>query len=499
MIHFPPLPPRGMNIFSGLLVMAGCVAAPGPDSAVVEDRIHRVENGLLPYHGVPDQEPFALEDRLRFYQVPGVSVAVINDGRLEWARAWGEAEAGSGIPATPETLFQAASISKPVMAVGALRLVEEGVLSLDENVNGTLRSWRLPENGYTRSEGVTLRRLLSHSAGTTVHGFPGYADGDEVPSIIQVLDGAGPANTAPVRVDTIPGSLWRYSGGGSSVVQLMMMDALDRPFPELMDDLVLGPLGMDRSTYAQPLPPERAGEAATAHGVDGEAVPGRHHAYPEMAAAGLWTTPSDLAALALELQGAMNGEEGRLLSPEMAREMMTVVAGSYGPGFALEEEGDEIWFSHGGANRGFRAHFTASARGGQGAVVMTNGDGGGDLAQEVLRAVAREYGWGRMEPVLREAVPLGPEARAELAGAYEFDLPDGAGTVRVELAERDGALEARIPRLGWEGRSVRAAAPDTLFFLESGGELVVERDGEGQVTALEVRGLGSPFRAERRR
>jgi CubicO group peptidase (beta-lactamase class C family) len=409
-----------------LLLAAACLAAPAPEAASVEERIHRVENGLLPHHAMPGQDPFTVHERLRFYQVPGVSVAVINEGRLEWARAWGEVEAGSGIPVTPETLFQAASISKPVMAVGALRLVEDGVLALDEDVNGTLRSWRLPENAHTRSEKVTLRRLLSHSAGTTVHGFPGYAEGAEVPSIVQVLDGAAPANTAPVRVDTVPGSLWRYSGGGSSIVQLMMTGATGLPFPDLMEELVLEPVGLDRSTYAQPLPPERAHEAATAHGVDGEAIPGRFHAYPEMAAAGLWTTPSELAALAVELQRAVNGEADRILSPGMAREMMTVVAGSYGPGFSLEEADDDLWFSHGGANRGFRAHFTASASGGRGAVVMTNGDGGGDLTGEILRAVAREYGWGRME-------------------------------------------------------------------------LVPERDGEGRVTALEVRGLGSPFRAERRR
>ena len=483
-----------------LLLQASCVAGPGPGpDSTVEDRVDRVENGLLPYHAAPEQEGFALEDRLRFYQVPGVSVAVIHDGRLEWARAWGEVEAGSGTAVTPETLFQAASISKPVMAVGALRLVEEGVLALDEDVNGTLRSWRLPDNAHTRSEKVTLRHLLSHTAGTTVHGFPGYAEGTEVPSITQVLDGAGPANTAPVRVDTIPGSLWRYSGGGSSVVQLMMIDALDGPFPELMEELVLGPLGMDRSTYAQPLPPQRAGEAATAHGLDGEPVQGRFHTYPEMAAAGLWTTPSDLALLALELQRALDGDEGRILSAEMARGMMTVVEGSYGPGISLEGEGDDLWFSHGGANRGFRAHFTASAAGGQGAVVMTNSDGGGDLAGEILRAVSREYGWGRMDPVVRETVHLAPETRAELVGRYEFDLPDGSGTVVVELVERDDSLEARVPRIGWERRSVRASAPDTLFFLESGGELTVERDEEGRVAALEVRGLGSPFRAERSR
>lgn len=199
------------------------------------------------------------------------------------------------------TLFQAGSISKPVAALAALRLVEQGKLSLDEDVNAKLVSWKVPGNEFTKEQKVTLRRLLTHSAGLTVHGFPGYAAGAQVPTLVQVLNGEKPANTPAIRVDTVPGRLWRYSGGGYTIMQQLLIDVTQKSFPELMRQLVLEPAGMKHSTYEQPLPPARAGEAATAHDANGQPVKGQFHTYPEMAAAGLWTTPTDLALLAIEL------------------------------------------------------------------------------------------------------------------------------------------------------------------------------------------------------
>jgi CubicO group peptidase (beta-lactamase class C family) len=366
-----------------------------PPRDTVENRIRQVVSGLRPASpgGAGEPAPFRLEDRLAAHRVPAVSVAVIQHGEVEWARAWGWTEAGNGIEADTTTLFQAASISKPVAAIAALRLVEEGTLELDADVNGALSRWRVPENGLMATERVTLRRLLSHSAGTTVHGFPGYADGEPVPTLVQLLDGAGPANTGPVRVDLVPGSEWRYSGGGTSVVQLLMEDATGRPFAELMRELVLDPAEMPRSTYEQPLPGRRAAEAAVAHGGDGSPVPGRFHIYPEQAAAGLWTTPSELARLAIQVQRALEGDTGGVISPEMAERMLTHEAGGFGLGFAVDGEGDDLRFSHGGSNHGFRAHFVAYAHRGQGAVIMTNGAGGGELAAELLRAIASTYDW----------------------------------------------------------------------------------------------------------
>jgi CubicO group peptidase (beta-lactamase class C family) len=496
------LPAPARPVLPLVLLLAACAShppapEPGPSAEALE-RIRRVENGLLPVHVVRGEpQGFGINERMRHFRVPGVSVAVIDGGRVAWARAWGETEAGSGVPVDTATLFQAASISKPVAAAGALRLVEEGVLALDEDVNARLRSWKVPENGLTTTEKVTLRRLLSHSAGTTVHGFPGYAAGAAVPSLLQLLNGETPANTPAVRVDVAPGSRWRYSGGGTSIVQLMMTDATGRPFAEWMRERVLEPAGMRHSTYEQPLPAALRRRAAAGHRRDGTPVPGRYHTYPEQAAAGLWTTPSDLARFAIEVQRAHAGSDGRIISREMTRRMLTRESGGYGLGFGVEGEGDELWFTHGGSNAGFQAFFAALAERGQGAVVMTNGDAGGELAMEILRALSREYGWPGFEATEREAVAVAPAALAAYAGEYVAAGGPLQGEV-VRLRAEGGHLRADVPRLGWEGRTLRAAPDGTFFLLDSRAEFTFERDAAGTVVGAVLTGFGEPVRLVRR-
>ncbi|MGH7506786.1 MAG: serine hydrolase domain-containing protein [Longimicrobiales bacterium] len=450
-------------------------------------RIQRIENGLLPYHVIAGQPlpEMSIAERMKRYNVPGVSIAVIDSGELAWARGYGETEAG-GAPVDTTTLFQAASISKPVAAMAALRLVEQGALDLDEDVNAKLRSWRVPANGYTRTEHVTLRRLLSHNAGLTVHGFRGYAANEAVPSVVQVLDGEDPANSAPVRVDTMPGAIWRYSGGGFTVAQLLMADVTGRAFPALMRELVFDPAGMTGSTYQQPLPDSLTARAATGHRGNGQPVAGKWHTYPEMAAAGLWTTPSDLARLAIEVQRSLQGESNRVISAAMTREMLSRQAGSYGLGFGLNGSGDSASFAHGGANEGFRAQFFAFNERGQGAVIMTNGDNGSPLAIEILRAIAREYGWPAYRVVERHVADVEAATLRELAGSYTIESPPAAGQTITVGWEKDG-LHAEMPFLGRV--SLRPASAERFFMLEMGGELVFERDQTGAVTQLVLSGL----------
>jgi len=379
------MPTRTFRLFAAFLTATVALLA-----ADLDQKIQRVTQGLRPASvskgaAIPKM---TITERLQFYKVPGVSVAVMQDGKVEWARGFGVTSAEGGKPVDAETLFQAASISKHVAAMVALHVVDEGKLSLDEDVNLKLRSWKVPENEFTKTEKVTLRRLLNHSAGLTVHGFPGYAAGAPVPSLVEILDGKKPANTDPIRVDVVPGTLWRYSGGGYEVMQQLVMDVTGKPFPQLAREIVLGPLGMSRSTYEQPLPSRFEGNAASAHHADGAAIPGKWHTYPEMTAAGLWTTPSDLLRVVRELQIG-----GHVLKPETQRQMLTKVLGDYGLGLALAETGGQKSFSHGGSNAGFQCMMFGYVEGGRGAVVMTNGDRGGALAGEILRSIAAEYGW----------------------------------------------------------------------------------------------------------
>ena len=388
------------------LLLAALAAATPVIAQNTEDesaRIQRVEGGLMPPVRVRGTLPlrYDLTMRMKHHRVPGVSVAVVDGYRLAWARAYGVTEAGGDDAVTPATLFQAASISKPVTAVATLRLVERGILDLDAPANRYLRRWTIPDGPTARGDEVTIRHLLTHTGGLTVHGFPGYPHGLPLPGAIAVLEGQAEANTPAVRLDTIPGSIWRYSGGGFTVLQLLLEDVTGTAFPLLMRELVLDPLEMTGSTFEQPIPPSLASRVAHGHDREGRRVEWGWHDYPEMAAAGLWTTPTELALLVLDLQGALRGEEGHLLSPDMAAAMMEEGLGGFGLGFKVEGQGERRTFQHGGSNNGFKAHLIAFTDDGQGAIVMTNGDNGGTLAQELILSIAHEYRWAGIEQEVR--------------------------------------------------------------------------------------------------
>ena len=342
---------------------------------------------------VRPEDSESIEAWMELYQVPGVSVAVIKDFELAYVETYGVKDRTTLEPVTDETLFQAASLSKSVSAVGIVRLAQEGTVSLDVDVNTYLTSWRVPANSFQVTEKVTLRRLLSHTAGTTVHGFRGYRYTEPVPTLIQVLNGEPPANSPPVVVDFVPGSRWRYSGGGYVIAGLAVEDVTGISFANFMQDRVLEPIGMRRSTYEQPLPEALRVSAPTGYYADGTAVPGGHHIYPEIAAASLWTTPTDMARFLIELQLSLQGESNRVLSRAQAELLLTEVMNDYAMGFGLTSRGGQPYFGHDGANDGFRCAMLAHMSSGDGAVVMTNSDHGDDLAAAVFRVIGKREGW----------------------------------------------------------------------------------------------------------
>ncbi len=336
----------------------------------------------------------AIKAAMERHDVPGVSVAVIDDYQIAWAEGFGWRASTHDGGVRPTTRFQAASISKPVTALAVLRCVEQGRLDLNEDVNKRLKSWRIPDSPLMRDRPpVMLRHLLSHTAGLSVHGFEGYAANTQVPSLLQVLDGSPPANSRPIRVDVKPGYMFRYSGGGYCVVQQLLGDVTGQPFPEFMHAQVLEPLGMTHSTYEQPLSGALVDEAAFGHRAKKVLIPGNYHVYPEMSAAGLWTTPSDLARVVIDLAKSVEGGKGKLLSQGMANEMLKAQKGRLGLGVFVQGEGDKLSFSHGGANEGYRCHMVGYPATGQGFVIMTNSDTGGELIKEVSQLVAKTYAW----------------------------------------------------------------------------------------------------------
>ena len=380
----------------------------------------QLENALstpIRFSGRSEQK-LSLLDRMTHQKVPSVSLALIDNGEVAWTKSWGLKSTETGIIISPNMVFQPASMSKQVAAFAALQLVETGCLSLNEPINSYLKRWRLPENDLTRQEPVTLAHLLSHTAGTTVHGFRGYAKTDVQPSTKQVLDGNASAASAPVLVDTLPGSAFRYSGGGTTVVQMAMEDVCDQPFAQIIQERLLGPVGMTQSTFKNPLPDSFAQDAAYGHLSDGQVVPGKWHNYPIQAAAGLWCTPRDMAKFLLAVMQAWRGTDDALLSKSLVDQYLSEHLNAWGLGPRLFiQDGKTIGFHHGGANEGFRCNSDMFLDG-RGAVVMTNSDQGDPLVAEIMATLATLYDWPECQPKEQAWLPLTAEERSQLGGTF---------------------------------------------------------------------------------
>ncbi|BDD05485.1 serine hydrolase domain-containing protein [Aureibacter tunicatorum] len=354
----------------------------------VENNIYRIDE-----NGTNDSLPIAIETRMKELNIPGVSIAVFDNNEIIWAKGYGLKYKANKEKVDKRTLFQAASISKPVTSVMAFKLIEQGKISLDENVNTKLKSWQVPENEFTTTEKVTPRRIMSHTSGLGTSGFQGYNKQDSIPSLVQILEGSEITNSAPVRVIQEPGTSEIYSGGGMQVLQLLMEDVSGQKFEELTEEFIFKPLGMKSSTFDQHLPQELNEIASNGFDTYGNTVEGGYHLYPEKAAAGLWTTPSDLAKFMIALGKSYRGEEGGVLEQSSAQLMMERVPRAGGTGIGIDGEGDAFRFRHDGGNTGFNCYAVSFANKGRGFVIMMNSDNGSQLSHEVARAISKAYNW----------------------------------------------------------------------------------------------------------
>src|SRR5258706_868833 len=348
-------------------------------------------------------DPFTLAELMDRFHVPGLSVAVIWDSKIHWAKSWGLADVAANTPVGNDTMFQAASMSKPVAAMASLRAVQEGKFGLDQDINTILKSWKLPPRDSGADAPVTPRELMSHTSGTgDGFGFPGYAPDAPLPTVPEILDGMRPSNVGKVRLERPPMLGYKYSGGAVTIEQLALTEAVGKPFPQILREWVLDPIGMSNSTYEQPLPAALEKQAAHAHNGGGRAMNAKWHIYPEMAAAGFWTTPPDLAQLLIQVQNPLLGKSSRVLTQKNMQEMGT--PGGVGPfavGFTIEKIGEGWYFGHGGSNWGFRSDMIAHRVKGYGLVIMTNSDSGDALMQEVRDRIAHAYGWDMFDKPIR--------------------------------------------------------------------------------------------------
>jgi CubicO group peptidase (beta-lactamase class C family) len=343
---------------------------------------------------------------MAFYKVPGVSITVINDNRIEWAKGYGVLKAGASVPVTPGSLFEAASTTKAVIAAIVLGLVQEGKLDLDKDVNLYLKSWHVAENDLTRQRKVTLRLLLTHRAGLPMTNFP-YDDNGAPPTLLQVLKGEAPAGNKAAVVELLPGGKWQYSNIGYVVIQQLLEDVLGKPLERIARERVFAPLAMDSSTFAYPLDREKKKNEALPHDEQGAAgTPAMHPA--ALAQGGLMTTPSDLARFACDLLQAHDGRSKGLLAPATVRAMLTKQVDldprlfgfpvAEGLGVFVAGSGRGLSFSHPGQNYpGATSWLIAYPELGQGAVIMTNGAKGDLLTLEIISGLAAAYGWPEMK------------------------------------------------------------------------------------------------------
>ena len=466
------------TLIAFLCLIAAQVAGQSVSAVDTQKRIEEVER-CLPDPVVVTGAPsncHTLKERMAEMHVPGVSIAVVHNGVIEWARGYGVRQIG-GPPVTAETLFQAGSISKPIAAMAVLHLVQEGKLSLDSDVNAALTSWKIPASPAAPNATVTLRELLTHTAGFTVHGFPGYAADAPVPTLVQVLNGEKPANTGPIRLESVPGSKWNYSGGGYTVMQQLVLDVVKEPFPKLLHDTVFVPIGMSHSTDAQPLPSDGQKNAATPYHADGTPVAGGAHTYPEMAAAGLWTTPSDIGRYIKENQQSLLGKANHVLSPEVTQQMMTPGKGHWGLGLEIGGSPANPYFSHGGVNEGFESLFVGYEKSGEGAVVMTNAQGGSRLAAEIMSSIAVAYDWPDFRPSLRTMIKVDKSVLTRYVGTYEL-----SPTFSITFSVDGDQLKAEATN-----QPVVSIFPesDTKFFLKIvDAEIEFFADDKGQISHL---------------
>jgi CubicO group peptidase (beta-lactamase class C family) len=385
------------NIYAALLAMVGY-------GLTDIDKQNLVENLRNPVAIMQDKDhrKMTIQDRMKYYETQAVSVAMIDNNKIVWANAYQSSpDLHTHKNIDEHTLFQAASISKPVTAMGALLLVQQGKLSLDEDVNTYLKSWKVPENKFTTTEKVTLRRLLSHTAGTSVHGFAGYDEHDEIPTTVEILRGKKPiVNSGLVKVTSVPGTQHKYSGGGTTIVQLLIEDITGEKFDVWMKRNILVPFGMTSSTFEQPLNKESRKHAATGYYQNGKHVV---HVYPEKAAAGLWTTPTDLAKFAIRVSQILEGTESGPIDQKLIQEALTIqhpIEGYGGVGlgfFVKKSDKKHTSFGHSGGNEGFISDLVMYPDLKKGYVVMVNNDGAWDIIPEIEGSLAHVYGIKKKE------------------------------------------------------------------------------------------------------
>jgi CubicO group peptidase (beta-lactamase class C family) len=450
--------------------------------ADIEEKIKLVENNLAGWVQTGNGDTWTLEERMKKYNIKGLSIAVVHNYQIEWARGYGFADVSENRPVNEMTLFQAASISKSLNSLGVLKLVQENRLDLNSDINKYLVTWKFPYDEKSNNKLITLTNLLSHTAGLTMSGFPGYARGETLPTLPQILDGQKPANTVAVRSSTEPGKSYIYSGGGTTISQLIIMDVTHQPYEVFMQKNVLDPLGMTSSSFIQPPPEKNKSILATGYKADGKEVTGKYHIYPEQAAAGLWTNPSDLSKYLIETQLSWQGKSSKVITPELSRLRLTTILEDAALGTFVNSRvsGSYKYFNHNGGNEGFSCTAIGCRDNGEGVVIMTNSDNS-SILEEIANSVATVYKWKDYYlPEIKKVVDIDESVAARYTGKYDL----GGEKITIKMSG-SGLLLNKTGDLFWK---VYFTSDSDFFVRESRGSIRFQIDKDNKVTGFNSNG-----------
>lgn len=452
-------------------------------STEIQSKVKQVENNLSGWVQIENNpQMWTLEERMKFYHANGVSIAVIKDYKIEWAKGYGWADSLEQKPVTTETLFQAGSNSKSLNAVGVLKLVQDGKLNLNADINTYLKTWKFPYDSLSKGKKITIANLLSHTGGISVHGFYGYKKGEEIPTIKQILNGQKPANSEAIRSMHEPSIKYEYSGGGTTISQLIIQDVTGKPYDEYMWENVLKPMGMTNSSYTQPPPATIHNLLATGYYNDGKTVEGKYHIYPEQAAAGLWTNPTDLAKYVIETQLSLQGKSQKVLSKDMTKVRLTpYIDDKSALGVFIINKNGVKNFEHGGVDEGFVSQYIGTLEGGNGVVVMTNTYNTA-LFDEIIRSVALTYDWkNAYTPDIKKEIHMKGEDLQPYLGKY------GSGDFIWSIIKKENDIYLSINDNQYWGTcmwKIHFTDENNFFIAEKNSEFLFVRDASGKITAL---------------
>lgn len=464
-------------LLPALIIISQCK---NDKSAATLEKIKKTENSLMGWVQTQDTVKWTLQDRMKFYNISGISIAVIDNYKIDWAKGYGWADIEEKKPVTEKTLFQAASISKSLNAVGVLKLVQDKAIDLNTDINRYLTSWQFPYDSITGDNKITLSNLLSHTAGLNVQGFPGYEMSETLPQLTEILNGIKPSNTPAIKSQFTPGVRFQYSGGGVTISQQIVTDVTKQPYDIWMWENVLQPLGMKNSSFSQPPAADKKDLLASGYHIDGKMVTGKYHIYPEEAAAGLWTNPSDLCRYIIETQLSLEGKSQRVLSSDLTKLRLTpYIDGSSALGVFIDNRGGSKYFQHTGGNDGFTCLYYGSQNGGKGVVIMSNSDNG-SILEEIANSVASVYKWNDFyKPVMKNVVAVSDSITTSYLGDYSLNGE------KISFTKENGKLILNFRGMKWPAYFTS----DTDFFVfEYKADLKFVYDQKGKVNGITLFG-----------